>query len=211
MSFRTLAGFVVAFAFTALTAAPAAAACCDKDKKGCCDDKAAACCDTKAASCCAGKTAAATAEDKTAGCCGEKPMPCCSGHDEQAAACCAHGSHAGHGVAPSAAAQPDRAPARQVMAVWFMQPVKIGDRILLGKYLVEHDNDRMARGEPCTHIYAENDRQLPAVAFHCTHLKRAASKQPSVTLRPLGEPNGMRELLDFQFANEDGAHGVPGR
>jgi len=38
--------------------------------------------------------------------------------------------------------------------------------------VIEHDNDRMARGEPCTHIYAYNDRTTPVATFHCTHLER---------------------------------------
>ena len=62
---------------------------------------------------------------------------------------------------------------RQTMTVWFHRPVKIGDRILLGQYVIEHDTVRMARNRPCTYIYAASDQRLPVVAFHCTHLKRA--------------------------------------
>jgi hypothetical protein len=99
---------------------------------------------------------------------------------------------------------------RETMVVRFWTPVKVGDRILLGKYIIEHDNTRMARGQPCTHIYEASDPRLPVVRFHCTHLHRPASEQPAVRLRPLGETNGMRELTEFQFAGEKGAHGVPG-
>ena len=105
--------------------------------------------------------------------------------------------------------KPEARPVRETMTVWFRTPVKIGDRILLGKYVIEHDNNRMARGRPCTHIYAASDQRLPVVAFHCTHLKRAAGARPSVTLVSLGEPNGMKELTEFQFAGEVGAHGAP--
>src|SRR5215207_1083344 len=45
------------------------------------------------------------------------------------------------------------APALQTAVVWFHRATWIGDRVLLGKYIIEHDTDRMARGEPCTHIY----------------------------------------------------------
>src|SRR6476619_3430477 len=67
---------------------------------------------------------------------------------------------------------PESRPVRESLVVWFMKPVKIGDRVLMGKYVIEHDNARMARGEPCTYIYAANDRRLPVVAFHCKHLDR---------------------------------------
>ena len=67
--------------------------------------------------------------------------------------------------------------ARQATDVWFMQPVRVGDTILQGRYVIEHDNDRMARGEPCTHIYAFNNQKTPIVAFHCMHLQRRVPVQ----------------------------------
>ena len=98
---------------------------------------------------------------------------------------------------------------RQTMNVWFHKPVKVGDRILLGKYVIEHDNVRMSRGQPCTHLYAASDPRLPVVAFHCRHLTRPATAGPTVMVRSFGEANGMTELLAFQFAGETAAHGVP--
>jgi hypothetical protein len=112
-------------------------------------------------------------------------------------------------AAPAVARQPEQRPSRETMTVWFTKPVLIGDRILLGKYVIEHDNVRMARGRPCTYIYAASDPRLPVVAFHCTHLKRPISSRPSVTLLSLGEANGMARLTEFQFAGERGAHGAP--
>jgi hypothetical protein len=97
--------------------------------------------------------------------------------------------------------------ARQSTIVWFTQPVRIGNNILQGRYVIEHDNDRMARGEPCTHIYAYNDQKNPVVAFHCTHLEREAGKSNTVVLQPAGD--GFRRLTEFQFAGETGAHGYP--
>jgi hypothetical protein len=112
------------------------------------------------------------------------------------------------GVAAAQAAS-QAEPGRQTMTVWFHRPVKIGDRILLGQYVIEHDTVRMARGRPCTHVYAASDQRLRVVAFHCTHLKRPAGEQPRVVLRPLGEANGMMAFAEFQFAGEDAGHGVP--
>lgn len=106
-------------------------------------------------------------------------------------------------MAPPSAAT---APARQATMVWFHQPVMVGRQILQGQYVIEHDNDRMARGEPCTHIYAFNDRTTPVVAFHCIHLERETSKTGAVVL--VGNGVGMQRLVDFQFAGESAAHGL---
>lgn len=104
---------------------------------------------------------------------------------------------------------PEPRPVRESLVVWFMKPVKVGDRILFGRYVIEHDDARMARGEPCTYIYAADDRSLPVVTFHCEHLDRPRGERASVTTRPMGEANGMQEFLEFQFAGELGAHGFP--
>jgi hypothetical protein len=98
---------------------------------------------------------------------------------------------------------------RRLMTVWFDKPMKVGDRILMGRYLIEHDDVRMAHGYPCTYIYSAADPRLPVVAFRCRHLARAASAQPTVVVRSVRNAIGMRELVAFQFAGEAGAHGVP--
>ena len=100
-------------------------------------------------------------------------------------------------------------PGVEHIVVTFKNPVLVGNRILLGKYVIEHDNWRMARGLPCTHIYAYDDQRLPVVAFHCTHLKRPRSNAPTVTLRSMHEPNGLKRLTEFQFNGETAGHGVP--
>ena len=99
-------------------------------------------------------------------------------------------------------------PVRQSTEVWFQRPVMVGRQILQGRYVIEHDNDRMARGEPCTHIYAYNDRTKPVVAFHCTHLERDRNATNTVALTSVGDGT-MQKMLEFQFAGEHAAHGVP--
>ena len=144
-----------------------------------------------AASCCDHKEHSACCDRLMATCCKEKDDPIARAV-----------------LLPDLADEPR--PARETMVVWFHNPVRIGDRVLQGKYVIEHDNNRMARGGPCTFIYAASDLRLPVVAFHCTHLERARSTAPTLVLRSLGEANGMKELVGFQFAGEIGAHGVPG-
>ena len=99
-------------------------------------------------------------------------------------------------------------PVRQLVEVWFTQPTLVGRSILQGRYVIEHDNDRMARGEPCTHIYAFNDRTKPVATFHCTHLERDRAGKNLVAL--VNDPLGFKRLTEFQFAGEDAAHGYPG-
>jgi hypothetical protein len=99
-------------------------------------------------------------------------------------------------------------PTKQLAEVWFHRPVLVGRSILQGRYVIEHDNDRQARGEPCTHIYAYDNRTRPVAAFHCTHLERARAGQNTVSL--VTGPDGMTKVLtEFQFAGETAAHGYP--
>jgi hypothetical protein len=99
-------------------------------------------------------------------------------------------------------------PVRQTAEVWFHRPVVVGRSILQGRYVIEHDNNRMARGEPCTHIYAYGDQTKPVVKFHCTHLERERAGQNQVVL--FTAPDGlMQQLSEFQFAGETAAHGYP--
>jgi hypothetical protein len=97
----------------------------------------------------------------------------------------------------------------KVMIVLFDKPTKVGDRILMGRYLIEHDNRRMTHGWPCTYLYDADDPRLPVVAFRCRHLTRATAIQPTVIVRSVKNIIGMRELVGFQFTGEAGAHGVP--
>lgn len=99
-------------------------------------------------------------------------------------------------------------PVRQLAEVWFHRPVLVGRSILQGRYVIAHDNDRMARGEPCTHIYAYNDRSKPVVTFHCTHLERDRADQNIVVLTTTGDLS-MQKLTEFQFAGETASHGYP--
>ena len=99
-------------------------------------------------------------------------------------------------------------PVRQLAEVWVQRPVLVGRSILQGRYVIEHDNDRMARGEPCTHIYAYNERKTPVATFHCTHLERDRAAQNTVVLTTAADTN-MQKLTEFQFAGETGAHGYP--
>lgn len=150
-----------------------------------------------------------------AACCDQQQKPCCTHqHAAEAKPCCTHQ----HPAEPETIAfdwqtDPQLAPAppaRQLAEVWFHRPVLVGKAILQGRYVIEHDNDRMARGEPCTHIYAFNDQSTPVAAFHCTHLERDRASANRVVLATTGD-GSTQQLLEFQFAGELASHGVPAR
>jgi hypothetical protein len=136
-------------------------------------------------------------------CCNDAKKPCCATHAQP---CCEHR----HDTVAVSIRQPDvdKRPGVEQMVVTFRDPVLVGDRILMGKYVIEHDTNRMARGWPCTYIYDDDNRRLPVVAFHCTHLKRDRRVQPTVTLVS-DHAAGMKRFTEFQFAGEAAGHGVP--
>jgi hypothetical protein len=100
------------------------------------------------------------------------------------------------------------APAKQTFEVWLQRPTLVGRTILQGRYVIEHDSDRMARGEPCTYLYAFNDRRTPVARFDCTHLERDRASQNVVVVASTAD-GSMQTLLEFQFAGENFAHGYP--
>lgn len=126
-------------------------------------------------------------------------MPCCNKGAKSSAVDVLMGLNAQVTPAP---------PVRQSADVWFMRPVRVGWAILQGRYVIEHDNERMARGEPCTHIYAFADRKNPVVTFHCTHLERDRTKRNIVVVASTSDP-GIQRLTEFQFAGETASHGYP--
>ena len=140
-----------------------------------------------------------------ASCCDQK------GHAaHQAQACCDKPCCQDH-KAVEVKADPQLNPAppvRQTAEVWFQRPVLVGRAILQGHYVIEHDNDRMARGEPCTHLYAFNDQTTPIATFDCTHLERDRAAQNTVVLTTTSD-GSMQRLTEFQFAGETFAHGYP--
>ena len=78
----------------------------------------------------------------------------------------------------------------------------------MGAYLIEHDDARMARGEPCTYIYAADDRREPVATFHCEHLERPAGDTATLVLAPTINP-AIKRLMEFQFGGDTASHGVP--
>ena len=100
-------------------------------------------------------------------------------------------------------------PVRYIDAV-FRDPVRVADTVLMGNYVIEHDDARMARGEPCTYIYEADHLTAPVVTFHCEHLEGMPGDTATITLGHTINP-AIKTLKAFQFAGETASHGVPVR
>jgi hypothetical protein len=98
---------------------------------------------------------------------------------------------------------------REFTKITFEQPVRAMNVWLLGSYIIEHDTERMARGEQCTRIFRAGDQTTPVVAFHCEHLDRAAVAKNTVVLRRTRVAPAEYELSEFQFADSTVGHGLP--
>jgi hypothetical protein len=114
-------------------------------------------------------------------------------------------------LAPASATQ-TATPKRESAVVEFSQNVKVQGVLLRGSYIFVHDEERMARGEPCSWIYRnKNGKEGALVAsFHCVHTENAKAKDFTVRLRKNNTPYEVLELLEFQFKGSTAGHRVPG-
>ncbi|MFY9572636.1 MAG: hypothetical protein WAV20_14650, partial [Blastocatellia bacterium] len=91
--------------------------------------------------------------------------------------------------------------------VEFNEQVKLLDVFLKGKYLIVHDEDKMAKGEDCTYVYDATGKLV--VSFHCTPVeRRKADRFKVVTSRSI-IANVPSEIKEIQFAGSTEAHQVP--
>lgn len=107
----------------------------------------------------------------------------------------------------------DDAPTQRAR-IHLSQPTLVAGKILVGDYIVVHDETREARGEPCTVFYRAAEQVTEEVAFHCIRSHRPAAEKLTLVTRATTRritTNGVNavELLEFQFAGDTDAHGVP--
>ena len=105
----------------------------------------------------------------------------------------------------------DRAPSQQSAIVRFERPTWVASQMLVGTYVIVHDEDKMARGEPCTALYLIGARTRPleeVVSFHC--IPRERRVVPSFSITVSSDPElGIDTLTEYQFAGDSEGHGVP--
>lgn len=103
------------------------------------------------------------------------------------------------------------APGKQFAVVEFADKVKLMNVLLVGKYLFVHDDEKMARGEPCTWIYRQTPGQPDELilSFHCRPIERKPVDHFTVTVVRLSDQFDLRELKEYQFAGSNEGHRVP--
>jgi len=106
------------------------------------------------------------------------------------------------------------APSQKTALVRFMKPTLIAGAAVMGPVVFEHDDARMARGEPCTTVYAyDTKRKRPGnvlVEFMCLPQERPLAREFAATCTR-ESPSGPDRLVEYQFAGNGEGHGVPFR
>ena len=101
-------------------------------------------------------------------------------------------------------------PARRAAVVTFQRPTLVAGTFVQGTVVIEHDDDKMAKGEPCTTIYhykSRNEFGKPIVSFMCMPQERPLATKFEATL--YRSPSWPDRLLEYQLAGEREGHGVP--
>ncbi len=100
---------------------------------------------------------------------------------------------------------------RRWAVVNITDPVIVGRQILMGTYLVIHDDAKMAKGAPCTTIYRFDPKTGPKeqiIAFMC--LPKKVTAPETNTLAVVIDPVvGKGKLQAYEFAGDSESHGVP--
>ena len=114
--------------------------------------------------------------------------------------------------ATAALASGDRQPSRQWATIYLFAPTLIGSTFVQGPVLFVHDDAKMARGEPCTTVQLFNPGEGPSetiASFHCIPRQAKAPKTFRIQTRPNTEMGYGCVLVEYQFAGDPEAHGVP--
>jgi hypothetical protein len=106
----------------------------------------------------------------------------------------------------------DAVPTRRTAVVRFLRPTAIAGAFVIGTVVIEHDDAKMARGEPCTTVYrykSDSEFGEPIVSFMCMPQDRPLATKLEVTLiRNISWPD---TLIEYQIPGEHEGHGVPDR
>ena len=102
-------------------------------------------------------------------------------------------------------------PSRQEVVAYFVRPTVIAGAIVQGRVLLVHDDQLMAKGEPCTTVYRLGPRrglQEKIVSFMCRPTRRDTVNKFTVTCSRAAL-TGPDVVTEYQFAGDPEAHGVP--
>lgn len=98
----------------------------------------------------------------------------------------------------------------QTARVEFLREVAVMGVLLKGEYLVVHDENKVAAGQPCTYIYRTKDGSADklVVSFHCQRQARTPSENFKIRVGSVGWPQVQR-IEEIQFAGSPDGHRVP--
>lgn len=102
-------------------------------------------------------------------------------------------------------------PKTERAVVEFQQNVKLYNVILRGSYLILHDDERMAQGEPCLYVYRYTQGRPDELvaSLHCKPVLREKTDVFKVVLSRDNSPYGLPEVSEIQFAGFAKAHQIP--
>lgn len=122
--------------------------------------------------------------------------------------CCVEQHECCDGTTPACC--PPHASAKQWSIANFLDPIMVNRTLVQGPVIVVHDDEKMARGEPCTTFYrfdpAEGQKEA-LVSFHCK--PRRVKAVSSTTFTTATTDLGIKRLIEYQIAGDSEAHGVP--
>lgn len=109
-----------------------------------------------------------------------------------------------------AAATLDAVPVRRIAVVRFLNPTVVAGAFVMGTVVFEHDDEKMANGQPCTTVYRYKSKGVlgePIVSFMCTPKDRPLATKFEATV--ISTPSWPDHLLEYQITGEREGHGVP--
>lgn len=108
---------------------------------------------------------------------------------------------------------------KQSAIIHLTNPTLVNGHVLPeGEYLIVHDDDKMARGGPCTSFFCFDTEQgwSEVVSFHCRPIKRDIADKTMLTIETLSLDERVmsglgviEKLTEYQFAGDSEGHGVP--
>ena len=110
-----------------------------------------------------------------------------------------------------AASDVGKSPSQQWIITHLYRPTLIAGIVAQGNVLIVHDEELMAKGEPCTTVYrfdTSRGRQEKLVSFMCTPAQRDLVKKFTVTCARSGM-TGLDVLAEYQFPGDTEGHEVP--
>jgi uncharacterized cupredoxin-like copper-binding protein len=121
----------------------------------------------------------------------------------------------GTAFAARAAAQ---TPKKEMAVVDLTDKTKMVKEILQGKYIFVHDEELMAKGEPCFYVYkySQDAAGKPEIkpdnlvlSFHCKHVEHDKAPQIVLTFTMVAGEADLFEIKEVQFAGSTAGHRLP--